>query len=100
IRDILRQVYRNIRGVSLAASKPSIELNTLFHIRAELQRHKDVISNSSEVITAAEAHLDVFLRFLGEAFKSTDDRLSALLAEGEITYDLLWALFKPNANVY
>ena len=58
-----------------------IELNALFHV-------------------CAEKHLDVFLGYLDAAFKPTDDRLSILLAEGKITYDLLWALFAPNVEVY
>lgn len=48
----------------------------------------------------AEKHLDVFLRYLATTFQPTDDRLSVLLAEGKITYDLLWALFEPNTEVY
>jgi hypothetical protein len=28
------------------------------------------------------------------------ERLNALLEKSEITYDLLWALFKPNAMIY
>ena len=33
-------------------------------------------------------------------YASTTDRLVPLLENGEITYDLLWALFKPNTIVY
>ena len=33
-------------------------------------------------------------------YASTTDRLTPLLENGEITYDLLWALFKPNTIVY
>jgi len=33
-------------------------------------------------------------------FKSTVDQLSVLLGKEDITYDLLWALFTPNAEVY
>ncbi|KAH8878683.1 hypothetical protein GQ53DRAFT_82027 [Thozetella sp. PMI_491] len=96
IRDILREICRDHRNVSLADNKPSIELNALFHVRAALQQHKKVITTGS----AAEKHLDVLLRYLDATFQPTDDRLSVLLAEGRVTYDLLWALFQPNAEVY
>ena len=33
-------------------------------------------------------------------YASTTDPLTPLLESGEITYDLLWALFKPNTIVY
>ena len=34
------------------------------------------------------------------AFESTVDQLSVLLGKQDITYDLLWALFTPNTEVY
>ena len=44
------------------------------------------------------------LNLLNEAIKNTyisvTERLSTLLARCEITFDLLWALFKPNAYIY
>ncbi|KAK5046549.1 hypothetical protein LTR84_008352 [Exophiala bonariae] len=36
IRDILREICGNIRGVSLADSKLSIELNAIFYVRLDL----------------------------------------------------------------
>lgn len=45
-------------------------------------------------------HLDLLLNFIEETYRSTTERLNALLAKHEITYDLLWALLKPNAIVY
>ncbi|KEY64860.1 hypothetical protein S7711_03857 [Stachybotrys chartarum IBT 7711] len=99
IRNALREICHNIRSVSLADHKPSIEMKTLFHVRAELRRHKGFLSHNHES-EAAGKHLDIFLGYLDAAFRSTDDSLSILLAERKITYDLLWALFKPNVEVY
>ena len=45
-------------------------------------------------------HLDLLIGFIQTTYKSTAQRLSSLLAEGEITYDLLWALVRPNSTVY
>lgn len=77
-----------------------IELNVIFHIRSDLQRQREVVSTSSPEGSTAERHLEVFLRYLEAAFKPIDERLSELLKNEEITYDLLWALFKPNVEVY
>jgi hypothetical protein len=38
--------------------------------------------------------------FIKKTYESTAERLSALLGKCEITYDLLWAFFKPNAVLY
>ena len=45
-------------------------------------------------------HLDLLLEFIKKTYQSTTERLNALLKKSEITYDLLWALFKPNAMIY
>jgi len=38
--------------------------------------------------------------YMEATFKSTVDQLSVLLGKQDITYDLLWALFTPNTEVY
>ena len=76
-----------------------IELHALFHVRSDIRRHGECISRSTKGSTP-EKHLDVFLQYLDSTFKPTDDRLAILLKERKITYDLLWALFKPNMEVY
>ncbi|KID82559.1 AAA family ATPase, partial [Metarhizium majus ARSEF 297] len=102
IRDILREVCRGIRSISLADSKPLVEMKALFHVREDPHRQIDLQPLDSEHDTARKArkHLNVFLNYLETAFKLADNSLFILLSERKITYDLLWALFKPNAEVY
>jgi hypothetical protein len=45
-------------------------------------------------------HLDLLISFIETTYASTTERLEPLLKNREITYDLLWALFKPNSEVY
>jgi hypothetical protein len=45
-------------------------------------------------------HLDLLIKHIKEAYESTTQRLIPLLGRREITYDLLWALFKPNSEAY
>lgn len=40
------------------------------------------------------------LEFLEDWFSSTKEELVPLLDSSEITYDLLWALFKPNEPIF
>ncbi len=42
----------------------------------------------------------LLITYLQQAHGTTIARLRPLLAHGEITYDLLWALFKPNEILY
>lgn len=39
------------------------------------------------------------MQTIGERLKATSERLTPLLQEGKITYDMLWALFKANSHV-
>ena len=45
-------------------------------------------------------HLNLLVDFVKTTYASTTKRLTALLEGKEITYDLLWSLFKPNTVVY
>ena len=49
---------------------------------------------------ASLKHLDLLVDFIKTTYKSTAQRLLPLLEDGQITYDLLWALFKPNSIIY
>jgi len=49
---------------------------------------------------SSSAHLDLLIKYIKEAYETTTQQLIPLLDNGEITYDLLWALFKPDSVVY
>lgn len=44
-------------------------------------------------------HLDLLINCVKSIYVPTTERLLPLLEYGEITYDLLWALFKPNTPI-
>jgi len=46
------------------------------------------------------SHLGLLIDYLKSAYADTTQSMLSLLPTGYITYDLLWALFKPNALVY
>lgn len=45
-------------------------------------------------------HFNLLVNFVKVTYRSTTRRLIALLEHHEITYEMLWALFKPNMVVY
>ena len=45
-------------------------------------------------------HLGLLIEHLDEEYESTTNQLNSLLAHRKITYDLLWALFKPGTLMY
>ncbi|CZR66033.1 uncharacterized protein PAC_15933 [Phialocephala subalpina] len=97
LRDVLRSVLQDVKGICLREEKPSVEQNLLFHYLPDLEAYR---SNHAALDDSTLRHLDLLLDFIKKTYQSTTERLSALLEKHEITYDLLWALFKPNAIVY
>ncbi|KAJ5991642.1 hypothetical protein N7522_011849 [Penicillium canescens] len=99
LRDILRVVLHDIKAISLMEDKPSIEQNVLFHFLSELDRCTENTDNSSDH-ESAQAELRLLIDHLKQAYAAISQRLSAMLQHGHITFDLLWALFKPGCHVY
>src|ERR1700731_4466981 len=57
-------------------------------------------SIDSDADPSSLKYLDLLIDYIKQAYESTTQRLVPLLENGEITYDLLWALFKPNSVAY
>jgi len=45
-------------------------------------------------------HINLLVAYIRSAYALTTSRLASLLNNREVTYDLLWALFKPDVNIY
>ncbi|EDN06485.1 predicted protein [Histoplasma mississippiense (nom. inval.)] len=58
-------------------------------------------NTSTDPVTREELkdHLALLIDCIKRAYRETTERLQALLAECTITYDLLWALFKPGQPI-
>lgn len=72
----------------------------LLHYVTELKSIRNGQGNDSRDNTTVVTHIDLLLQFMNDYFGSNIRRLKSLFQRTEITYDLLWALFKPNAMVY
>jgi hypothetical protein len=77
-----------------------VEQNLLYHYLDELQLYQSNANTRAIHDPTCLKHLDLLVNFIQTTYKSTAQRLHSLLENGEITYDLLWALFKPNSLVY
>lgn len=72
----------------------------LYHNWSDLQQRLEaeekVYPRDEDLI----AELNVVLRFIVEDYETLNENVQSLLSAGEITWDLLWALFPPNVLVY
>jgi hypothetical protein len=76
-----------------------VERNLLFHFLPELK----IFGAGSDDDTTEEdgmRHLTLLVKHLEEAYESTTGEMSSLLTHRKITYDLLWAFFKPGTLLY
>jgi hypothetical protein len=76
-----------------------VERNLLFHFLPEL---KSFGTGSDDDTTEEDGmrHLSLLIKHLEEAYETTTSQMNSLLAHRKITYDLLWAFFKPGALLY
>ncbi|KAJ6001018.1 hypothetical protein N7481_001427 [Penicillium waksmanii] len=98
LRDILRVVLDGIKTISLMEDKPSIEQKTLFHFLPELDKYAENMNHSE--CESPHQHLCLLINHLKEAYSTISQRLESMLLHNHITYDLLWALFKPGSHVF
>jgi len=71
----------------------------LYHYVPELEAHRTELKNDTHH-DAKLKHLNLLVGYIRSTYASTTSRLASLLKNCEITYDLLWALFKPNTMIY
>jgi hypothetical protein len=110
LREALQEIMKDVQGETLEAEEPSVDPNMLFLFLEELRSHykkslksrlkKEKKSKNKKKIKNMIAHCKCLVRYLDEDYADTIKTLYPLLDAGNITFDLLWALFKPNTIAY
>lgn len=115
LRECLQDVIGNIKGVSLVDETPKLDPNVLFLYLEDLRKYtrklkKQIASppGSGKQERKQEAKrleekrqcLKVLVRYIDKDYDDIKKSLYPMLDHGLITFDLLWALWKPNTLVY
>ena len=109
LRTALRHIMRDVKGISLDEESPSVDPNVIFlfleEIHAYIKRLREQDNFEEKIEKAKEIalqirHLKVLVKFLNEDYEEIKKSLVPLLKSKEITFELLWALFKSNEIVY
>jgi hypothetical protein len=110
LRGVLQVVLKDCKCVSLVEEKPEIDPHILYHyydeitkymkktLKSKLKRAKR--SKDKKQLTQEIAQCKLLLGYVDEDFTATRKALRPLLKAGTITYELCWALFKPNTIVF
>lgn len=110
LRNCLQEVFKECKSISLVEETPQLDPHTLFHYYDELKAHvKNELkpklkrakkSKDKKLRTQQIAQCKLLLKYLDEDYTSVRKALKPMLKAGTITYDLVWALFKPNTIAF
>ncbi|KAL9050549.1 MAG: hypothetical protein Q9162_006576 [Coniocarpon cinnabarinum] len=110
LRDALQEVMKDVKSVSLVEDQPSVDPNMLFLYIEELRTHaKKTLKAKLKAekkrkvqrrIKRMRSEVKLLLTYLDQDYADTKRTLYPMLEAGNITFDLIWALFKPNSIAY
>ncbi|QDS71139.1 hypothetical protein FKW77_009891 [Venturia effusa] len=110
LKGLLGEIMKDVQGLTLEAEEPAVDPNMLFLFLEELRTHykktlkarlkKAKKSKKVKKIKSMIAHCKCLVRYLDEDYVDTKKTLYPLLEAGNITFEFLWALFKPNTIAY
>lgn len=126
LKEALSEIMGDVRGVSLVEDIPEVDPNMLFNFLGEMEAWVEKKSNPKEPketpkkaskpklvpgkpedipLTPEEVsqqidHVKLLIEYLNTDYAGIKSTLFPLLANSMITFDLLWALLKPNSIMY
>ncbi|KAH0841050.1 putative AAA family ATPase [Fonsecaea pedrosoi] len=108
LKQCLQHVMAGVKGISLVEDTPHLDPNMLFLYLEEMRDYIRTLEDEAggkkrkeaKVSKTKAKHLRVMVKYLDKDFAETKKNLYPMLDNGMITFDLLWALYKPNAIVY
>ncbi|KXL47273.1 hypothetical protein M433DRAFT_145598 [Acidomyces richmondensis BFW] len=106
LRAVLQEVMKDCKSVSLEAEEPSLDPNILFLYLEELRTYykktlKSKIKSEKKrknlkKLAQQRSLCKTLVSYIDEDYAEIKKTLYPLLDAGNITFDLMWALFKPN----
>ncbi|KAK3290551.1 cation channel-like protein [Chaetomium fimeti] len=113
LRECLQNVIGDIKGVSLVDDTPKLDPNMLFLYLEDLRTHLKELKKTKATkgdkrerkkeqkrIDQKRQHLRVLVKYINKDYADIKNSLYPMLENGLITFDLLWALWKPNTLAY
>lgn len=109
LKDALHDVMEGVSGISMVVKEPSVDPNMLFLFLEEMRSHTKELKKTSKssktkkakAAAAAKAqHLKLLVKYIDKDYADIKKTLYPLLQNTTISFDLLWALYKPNSIVF
>lgn len=113
LRECLQDVIGDIKGPSLVDETPKLDPNLLFLYLEDLRTHRKNLRHVKPAgdtkkerkrnqtrLDSKREQLKVLLTYLDKDYADVKESLYPMLENGLITFDLLWALWKPGTMAY
>ncbi|KAH6612953.1 hypothetical protein B0J18DRAFT_470298 [Chaetomium sp. MPI-SDFR-AT-0129] len=113
LRECLQDVIGDIKGISLVDDTPKLDPNMLFLYLEDLRKHMKELKKikvtkgdkhdrkkEQKKVKSKRQHLKVLVKYIDKDYADTKNSLYPMLENGLITFDLLWALWKPGTLAY
>ena len=115
LKDALKEVMHDVKGVSFAEDTPVVDPNMIFLYLEEIRAHMKKLrklgktekplnkkqKKKGKIPAKTKAkHTKVLIKYLDKDYAETKKTLYPLLESNRITFDLLWALYKSNEVAY
>ena len=109
LKEALQHIMIGVKGVSLVADTPQLDPNMLFLYLEETRTYMDKLSEQAKStkkkkerreLAIKAKHVTVLVKYLDKDYAETKKTLYPMLENKTISFDLLWALFKPNTVAY
>ena len=107
---VLQVIFERCDGVSLVEDTPVIDPRILYHYYSEIKEYAQKTlkpklkrtkrAKDQKKLVQKIAHCKLLLKYIDEDYAAVRKALKPLLKAGKITYELCWALFKPNTVMY
>ncbi|KAK3352876.1 cation channel-like protein [Lasiosphaeria hispida] len=113
LRECLQAVMGNIKGVSLVEETPKLDPNMLFLYLEDLRKHLKELKKTKaskagkhdrkkeqKRMDTKRQHLKILIQYIDKDYADVKKSLYPMLENGLITFDLIWALWKPNTLAF
>ncbi|KAH9226020.1 hypothetical protein K456DRAFT_1904109 [Colletotrichum gloeosporioides 23] len=100
LADLLKDLLRDLGQLELSKTPPELSPQQLYHawpgLRERLQQEESSISQEVEFVKDLSTAVD----YLESDFGIVRANINSLLERGHITFELLWALFRPGEVLF
>jgi hypothetical protein len=110
LRTTLNHIFRSCSYNAMIEGVYDVDPCLLFHFRADISAYirslrerkakSERKAHDEGVLLDQVAQCELLLEFIIEDFFGDEERLDAMVSRGVISFDLVWALFKPGTIAY